>query len=85
MRRWIKGYHAFSGSSEILGYGRATQMTGNQIIVRIPQPGERPSRFRREFILAIKTAVHRALRRGAIDPVIAEECWRALPTFRRRA
>jgi hypothetical protein len=32
-------------------------------------------------VLAIKAAVQEALRADVIDAAIAEECWRALPSF----
>jgi hypothetical protein len=59
-------------------------MSVDHLIVPIPLPGDRPSRFRREFILSIKVAVQKAFRSGRIDAALAEECWRSLPSFSRR-
>jgi hypothetical protein len=61
--------------------GSAAQKTVRYLTVPIPHPGTLPSRFRREFIFSIKRSILEAFRSGSLDAAIAEECWRALPSF----
>jgi hypothetical protein len=64
---------------------RATETIEGYLIVKIPEPGESPSYFRREFLFSVKTAIQTALRSRSIDAAIAEECWRVLPSYGGRS
>jgi hypothetical protein len=49
------------------------------ILFWVPVPGDRPSEFRRAFLIAIRDAIAKARFAGKLDGARAEECFRALP------
>jgi len=54
------------------------------LTITVPEPGERPSEFRAEFIEAIRDAAAHAHFDGLLAAEVVEEIYRAIPVVEPR-